>query len=182
MLKYWTIIFVIAVVVFAFWLGQLAQDNETIRQIVRDYGYIGIFIIALISGFNLAVPVPAISFLPLFLESGLSTLPIIFIISIGVTIADMIAYFFGLAGRQIIKNNKIYRLELLLLRHKSHKLSLFILFLFSALVPLPNEILALPLGLLGYRPLAIFAVTLSGNFIFNTIYGLGLVKLFNSIL
>src|SRR3989344_3600580 len=91
----------IVIIVLAFYLGQLAKDNEFVREIIHKYGYIGVFCVAIVSGFNLAIPIPAISFLPLFLESGLNMWIVTLLITIGVTIADMAAFFLGHAGRHI---------------------------------------------------------------------------------
>ena len=61
----------VIVIGVAFYFADLARGNENLQRIIAGYGYIGIFVVSLISGFNLLVPIPAISFLPLFLESQL---------------------------------------------------------------------------------------------------------------
>jgi membrane protein YqaA with SNARE-associated domain len=91
----------VAIVAAALYVASLAGESAFIRSVVADYGYVGIFITALFSGFNLAFPVPAAAFLPLFLESGLNYWLTIVLIAIGVTIADVIAYFIGRASRHI---------------------------------------------------------------------------------
>src|SRR3989344_5661808 len=128
----------IVIIVLAFYLGQLAKDNEFVREIIHKYGYIGVFCIAIVSGFNLAIPIPAISFLPLFLESGLNPWLIVLIIAIGVTIADMVSFFLGKAGRHMVGEHRIVnRLEKL--QKKNPHLPILILFLFAAFAPMPNE-------------------------------------------
>ena len=178
--KYQTVLICIGIFIFAFWLGEYAEDNELIKRFIASYGYVGIFIIAIISGFNLAVPVPAISFLPLFLGAGLNIWITIVLITLGVTLADMIAFLLGRAGRYVIKEGKmIKRLERM--RDKNPHFPIFFVFLFASFVPLPNEVLGLPMGFMGYNRWAVFCAFLFGNFVFNTLYGFGVVNLFNFI-
>ena len=70
----------IAIIILgAFYIASLAGESELIKDYVSRYGYIGLFITALISGFNLLIPIPAVAFLPLFIESGLYFWPSIFL-------------------------------------------------------------------------------------------------------
>ncbi|MBI2037145.1 MAG: hypothetical protein HYT14_02185 [Candidatus Liptonbacteria bacterium] len=139
------------------------------------------FIVAIVSGFNFVVPVPAIAFLPLFLASGLSFLPTILIIAAGVSIADSIAYFVGRIGRHVLayafEERLILRMERV--RERYHWAPLTAFFLFAAFVPLPNELLVVPLGLLGYRFRQILPVAFAGNLAFNSLYATGTIGLFN---
>ena len=41
--------------------------------------------------------------------------------------------------------------------------------LYASFVPLPNELLVLPLSFFGYRLWKVFLVVLFGNFVFNTL-------------
>jgi len=178
MVRYRAIFIGVLVIVLAFWLAQYAKDNESIRQVVSQYGYFGIFGIAIISGFNLAVPIPAISFLPLFLESGLGTWSTILVVSLGVTLADMIAFFLGKAGRHVFPEGKIIK-RIQKLGEKNVHSPILVLFLFASFVPLPNEVLGLPMGFMGYNKWHVLTAVFLGNFVFNTLYGLGVVNIFN---
>jgi len=55
-------IFLLAFFIGALYIGKYESDNSVVRDVVSRYGYLGVFVISFISGFNLAVPVPAISF------------------------------------------------------------------------------------------------------------------------
>ncbi len=177
------IIVVIVIFIGAFWLGKIAQQNIQIQIEVARFGYFGIFIVALVTGFNLAVPIPAISFLPAFVASGLNLYLAILIITAGETIADMVTYFIGAAGRGLFekaaKSKITKRLDAL---RQSHPLLPIIgLFLWASLVPVPNEVLVGPLGFLKYRAYAIFLTVGSGNLVFNILYAQGVIKLFSVI-
>ncbi|MDO8574297.1 MAG: hypothetical protein Q7R86_01605, partial [bacterium] len=81
------VIFLSAVVIGALYVGKYESDNSVVRDVVSHYGYLGVFVISFISGFNFAVPVPAISFLPLFLELEKSVVLVVLFITIGMTLA-----------------------------------------------------------------------------------------------
>lgn len=166
-----------------FYAAYWAKENDAFSRIVAEYGYKGIFFVALISGFNLAVPVPAVAFLPLFLEAGLSFWPTVIIIVLGITSADLIAYFIGKVGNQIASSafeSKILA-KLTRARDRYRWMPIAALCIFASLAPLPNEILLVPLGFLGYRFLHIFPAVLVGNFVFNAIYATGAVSLFGAL-
>src|SRR3989344_8358174 len=104
------IIFIL-IVAAAFWLGNSASQNETIKNLVSEYVYWGLFLAAVISGINVVVPIPAISFLPLFVEAGHLFWPTIAVIVLGVTLGDGVGYLIGLAGRNLISEKTIQRME-----------------------------------------------------------------------
>ena len=52
------------------------------------------------------------------------------------------------------------------------------LFVFICIVPLPNELLLIPLGLLGYRIVHVAPVIFIGNITFTLLYAKGLLELF----
>lgn len=171
------------VLVFAFYLASLAHENETIRAVVASYGYVGLLAVAFLSGFNLAVPVPAVAFLPLFLQSGLSFWPSIILIAVGTSLADVVAYFIGRAGRHAVHHFShdgfVARLEHV--RHRYPALPVVLLFCFVSFVPLPNEILVTPLGFLGYRIRRLLPVIFIGNMVFNLLYAAGIMTLFEAV-
>lgn len=163
----------------AFYLAHFAKSIEAVREAVYSYSYVGIFIISLISGFNLAVPVPSVAFMPLFLESGLHFWASIAFIVAGVTVADSTAYFIGKFGRHLAHSTNgsmIARLERIRERYKWGPIAA--LFVFVSFVPFSNEILLVPLGFLGYRFLQLLPVIIFGNFLFNMLYSTGAVELF----
>lgn len=175
------LIIALAIIVVAFWLAQYIKDSEFARGVVGSYGYIGVFVISFISGLNLIVPVPAFSFVPLFLESGLTIWMIIVVMTIGMAFADSIAYFIGYSGRKLAKTwgtGKTFK-HLDVLQHRYYWGPVVILFLYATLVPFPNELILIPLGFLGYKLRHLFLPYFAGNLIFNTFASFGIVNLFN---
>lgn len=162
--------------------GHLAVTNDSVRGIVAAYGYAGIFVIALVSGFNLAVPIPAIAFLPAFLGAGLDVRLTVAVISVGVTVADCMAFMIGKTGRSLVPlrfRKTLARMERI--RHRYHAAPLGAMFLWSMLAPLPNEVLAIPLGLMGYRLWQIAPILLLGNIVFNSLSAIGIAAFFDLV-
>ena len=168
------------VVAGAFYLANFARESEAVQEVISTYGYFGVGVVALISGFNLAVPVPAVAFMPLFLESGFNFWISIFFLVAGVTVADFVAYYIGKLGRHITlysrDGNMLARLERI--REQYRWGPLVALFLFISFVPFPNEILLIPLGFLGYTFYRLLPIVIVGNFLFNILYSTGAVGLF----
>ena len=169
----------IVIVGIAFYFSKVAQSNESVQDIVLNYGYLGIFLVSIISGFNLIVPIPVISFLPLFLESGLSFWITIFIISFGLSIGDALGYVVGRVGREVASTRSKKILEKLeKIKAKSHNTPLVILFFYAFLVPLPNELIVIPLSFAGYKLKTIFPIVFIGNILFNILFGQTIVTVF----
>lgn len=170
----------VIVICLAFYFADLARGNENIQKIIAGYGYIGIFIISLISGFNFVVPIPAISFLPLFLESGLNFCITIAIISLGMTIADSIAYMLGSWGKKMVSSSFAEKIErkIKIIHEKYNWAPLIILFIFAAVAPLPNELLLVPFAFLNYRFIHILPILFAGNVVFNLLYSKGILNIF----
>lgn len=178
------VLFLIGMILLAFYLAETAKETESIRNIVFRFGYLGVFIAAVISGFNLVVPIPAAAFIPLMLESGLKFWPAVILIVIGVSSADMIAFFIGKISHNITyaspdSEKILYRLEKM--REKFRFAPMLTLFLFSTFAPFPSEIILAPLGFMGYRFSRVFPFVLLGNFLFTILYSSILLNVFHII-
>jgi membrane protein YqaA with SNARE-associated domain len=171
---------IVAIFAFAFWLSEAAVDNMYVQEIISRYGYFGIFAAAVISGFNLVVPIPAVTFVPALVESGLNYWLCVIILALGMTAADLVAYILGRAGRgafsEALNQRLIKRLDKLKDKHPTFPLGF--IFLFASVVPVPNEILLVPLGFLRYRMVSVMIAIFFGNLVFNAIYSKGLTALF----
>ena len=172
---------VVAILALAFWLYGVVGDNEGARDMVSRFGYTGVFLLSLVGGFNVFVPVPVVSFLPVFIGAGLDLLQLVLVITVGMTTADIAAFYVGKRGRSIVDEATEKKImdKLQLLQSKHSWLPILAVFMFACIAPLPNEVMVLPLGFLGYQIRYIAVAVFVGNFIFNTAYALGLVKLFN---
>ena len=174
----------VIVITGAYWLARLAHSSEAVRMTVASYGYVGVFIVSFISGLNLVVPLPAVAFLPVFTEAGLNYFWVAAVMSAGMTIADAVGYGFGALGRKAYRAARgdgvaLRRIAMFQRRHKNGPL--LALFLYSSIAPLPNELMVIPMGVLGYRLSRIMPVVFVGNIIFNAIYAAGIIRLFGLV-
>lgn len=175
-------LFIVFLIGFAFYLAQLVPENEALKAFILNYGYFGIFVVALISGFNLAVPIPAIAFLPVFLEAGLSYWLSIIVLTLGVTFADSLAFLIAKTGKNLVGSlgqGLFKTLEKVRSRHPLLPLVLFALFV--CFIPLPNEILVIPVVFLGYRYAELLPIILLGNLVYNLLYSKGLLGIYSLI-
>ena len=175
-------VFVILIVIVALWLSKETLNNEMIQEIISTYGYYGIFAISAISGFNLVVPIPVVTFLPAFLASGLEYWYVIFTIALGMTTGDTFGYLVGKAGKTVMtRHMKGMMKNLTKWQKKNPRAPLLFLAVYSVFAPLPNEVVVVPLAFLGYELKKIFPIILTGNFIFNVLVSKGIIHIFNII-
>jgi len=174
------ILIILAAIYFLF---IVAQKDGAVRDALFNLGYPGVFFIALVSGFNLLIPIPAVSFVPIFIEAGLNIWLLILFIVLGTSIADGIAYSIGRVGRELagswIREKLVKQLDRL--KEKYYSGPLIALFFFAALAPLPNEIILIPLGLMGYKFRYVFIPYLAGNAIFNILIAFGITSVFGNL-
>jgi len=167
----------ILVAVTIVWLNVfLIEHRETVQDIASQFGYGGMFILAIISGFNLAIPLPAIGFYPVFTELGYHPAKIILILSLGMTIGDSIAYLIGQTGKGILERSSAKKVVKLFHRvyMRNPLLPFVLLFFYAAFVPLPNELLVIPMAIAGYRFWQMGAVLFLGNILFNIVGAFGI--------
>ena len=167
------------IVGFAFFLADVVRTDESARAIVESYGYIGILVTAIVAGLNFVVPVPAAAFTPVFLEAGFSWFTIIALLVIGTLLADTIGYFLGRAGRQIADEDApwVNRMESFI--EKRPRLVVPVVFLYASFMPLPNELILIPLGLAGHRFVTLILPLLLGNVVHQTLVSLGFSSVFS---
>jgi len=174
---------IVIIVSFAFLLALLAREYTFFQEMVASYGYLGILAVSFASGFNLIVPIPAVSFVPLYSEAGLSIPITLALITIGMTAADSIAYLLGRLSRTAsveIERSRIVRfLDRIKVKHKNALI--VIIFFYAVLVPLPNEVLAVPLGLMHFRFTLLIPLLLAGNAAFNIITAYGILAIFEVV-
>lgn len=169
------------VVLLVIWTNLYATDHDLVREATQRFGYPGIFLASVISGFNLIVPIPVIAFFPFFMEVGFAAVPTVAVIAAGMTTGDLLGYLLGRAARDMVEPREggiVRRLESLRDRHP--RMPLVIMFLYAAFAPLPNEILVLPMAFLRYPVAGIFTAVLAGNIIFNGLLAFGALELFEA--
>lgn len=153
-------------------------SSELLRDIITEYSYPGVIAAAFFTGIA-GFPIPIITFTPLFTELGLDIILVVISIVVGLTLGDLVTYGLGVAGRKLSRESDgkvLARLEKYAARHRA--LPLWALFLWASFVPIPNEVLLLPLGLLGYRLIHVLPPLILGNILLNSLVASGVVGIF----
>ena len=115
-------------------------------NMVTNYGYLGAFLISLFGNFTIFFPVP---FAITIYAFGATLNPIILgvVCGIGSTIGEFSAYLVGMGGRKVLEEKYGDRLEMAKRIVQKHGMAAVFIF---ALLPLPDDLLLIPLGMLKY--------------------------------
>lgn len=174
--------FIALIILFvaAVWFANYIKDNDFVQMLAERFGYAGVFILALVSGFNVFVPIPAISFLPIFIEVGMDTVIVVVIVSLGMACGDGVGYLLGRYGREVVGKQSwpqwLQKTERFL-SQKTYGVSVF-LFLYASFVPFPNELVVIPAAATGQKPVPVLAPIFFGNILHNTIIAFGISSIF----
>ena len=114
--------------------------------LVTNYGYVGAFFISLFGNFTIFFPVP---FAITIYAFGATLNPIILgvVCGLGSTIGEFSAYLVGMGGRKVLEERYGDRLENVKRLIQKHGMAVVFIF---ALLPLPDDLLLIPLGMLRY--------------------------------
>lgn len=163
----------------AFFAAEYVTLNPGLQTFIASYGYFGVTLLAIVTGLNVLVPIPAAAAVPVFLAAGLSFWPIVIFLTIGTVIADFVGYIFGRLSRDVVHNKypaQTKRFTEMYAKRRAWILP--IIFLYCAFAPLPNEAIVIPLGLLGMRWYVIVIPLLLGNFVSQAVYAYGMQNAF----
>ena len=114
--------------------------------LVRVYGYLGAFLISIFGNFTILFPVPYTLTIYAF-GATLNPLLLGLVCGLGATIGEFSAYILGLGGRKLLGEGYQRRLESA--RKLVERYGAFAIFLFAYL-PLPDDLILIPLGMLRY--------------------------------
>jgi len=145
--------------------------------------YLIVFLTCLFGGISIFFPFPYYLIVFTLGAGGLNPFLIGLFAGIGLAVGDTTSYLLGHTGRIILpKSSKR-------ISEKIHKkialypewLKYFLFFIWGALVPLPNDLLLIPMGAIGYSYKKVVIPLVLGSIVFNTIiaflgaYGLNLI-------
>lgn len=136
-----------------------------LENLALTYGYVGVFILALVSNLTFFLPAPLV--VPVY-ALGVTHNPILLGLSsgLGSTVGEFSSYFIGLAGKKII--NERYEKQLEIARKLLQKYGVAMIFIF-ALTPLPDDLLLVTFGIIKYDLKKAFTAMLFGKIILNMI-------------
>lgn len=176
---FWLLVFILIVFIGALFFADWITSNSAAQDLVEQFGYLGILVIAFITGLNLIIPVPAAAFVPIFTAAGYSLPEIIITVVIGTTIADSVGYLIGMYGRRHVLQ-KYPRLIATLhtIKEKHRQWMLPFVFVYAALSPIPNEALMIPLALMGFKYRVLIIPFILGTIVNQTILAYGAQNIF----
>lgn len=173
------LVVIVALAGFMAWVNLRAGEIEAATDAAAAAGYPGLLLASVVSGFNVVWPVPVAVFYPFFIEAGFEPVPTLATIALGMTGGDLVGYLIGNATRDLAHRRLAgfrARAEALHARHRF--LPPGLLFLYAAFVPLPNELLVIPMAFMRYSLPAVMTAVLFGNVIFNTGVAFGMAWIF----
>ncbi len=115
-------------------------------NLVATYGYAGGFLISIIGNFTVFFPVPFVVTIYAF-GATLNPLLLGLACGIGSTIGEFSAYLIGRGGRRVIDDRYGARLETAKLLVQKYGMTIIFVF---AVLPLPDDLILIPLGMLRY--------------------------------
>lgn len=170
---------VIAIIAVSFFLSQAVASDAYAQSLVQKYGGFGILILSFIAGLNIFLPVPAATFAPIFVAGGMSLFSIIVLLVAGTMAANLLAYTLGRYGHQVTHSHYPELQKKFTTIYHEHAASLpYLVFFFTALVPLPDEVYLIPLGLIGVRLRVILLPLFLGTIVYQTLATFGFSNIF----
>lgn len=168
------IIFFAIVISCAIGLNMIFTTESELLGHIQSFGYTGLFFTSVLSGFNLIVPIPIIAFYPTLIAAGFIPVWTIITISAGMVFGDLMGYLLGMSA-QGTETAKKWEKRVVSLEDKHPALLPLFVFTYAAVVPLPNELIVVPLAALRTPISMIFIPVLVGNVIFNSLVAFGVM-------
>lgn len=169
----------ILITAVSFFAAHNLQEFEAAKTFIASYGYISVLALAIFAGLNVFVPLPAATFVPIFTQAGLVLPFIVVTLVIGTTIADLIGYWIGKVSREYIKETRPRAVVWLTNLHDKHvHWTLPVVAAYAAIIPLPNELILIPLALMGSSWRLLIIALLIGNVIHQSALAYGYENIF----
>ncbi len=134
-------------------------------ELVNVYGYLGAFVVCALGNLSIIIPIPFALVVYAF-GSTLNPLLLGLVSGLGSTIGEMFSYFLGWGGRKVIESrygSRLDAVEKLIDRYGA--LTVFL----AALLPIPDDLLLIPLGMMKYDIKKTFIAMLLGKTLMCTL-------------
>ncbi len=128
-------------------------------ELVTVYGYLGAFVVCALGNISIIIPIPFALVVYAF-GSTLNPLLLGLVSGLGSTLGEMFSYFLGWGGRKVIESRYGSRLDAV--ENLIDRYGALTVFLF-ALLPLPDDLLLIPLGMMKYDIKKTFIAMLLGK-------------------
>ena len=173
---HWQIYAAFGIVCLLLYVQTHPLTEPAIETAAREAGYPGLFLAAIISGFNLVVPVPVVTLFPTLVESGMVPIIALLVIVVGMTTGDLIGALLGRLGRQGTRRpqGKVAQWFETTMKERPNR-ALIGIAIYAAFVPAPNEIVVIPSAYFGMGIFRMILALLCGNLVFNSLVASGLL-------
>ncbi|MEM5872290.1 MAG: VTT domain-containing protein [Candidatus Aenigmatarchaeota archaeon] len=131
---------------------------------LKLYGYLGIFLISLISASTIIFPIPSAAFV---FASGAILNPLLvgLIAGIGAALGEFVGYGLGIGSRKALK--KKWKREIEKIEKLFQKYGGFLIIVIFAATPLPDDLTGIVAGILKYPVKKFFIASLIGKIILH---------------
>lgn len=169
--------------VFSFFAFSTSPE-DIIAWIGEENIYIALFFMALLGGSSVFIPFPYYVFVISFGALGLSPFVLGFVSALGTATGDATTYYFARKSRVIISSRmeKFFSQTLEACTKKHPKLVPLFTFFYASFLPLPDDLIMVPAGLMKYPFKRLIASLFLGKLVFNTLlafsglYGWGIIS------
>ena len=170
------LIFLALLTIFIAWSVTLYyySPSKIIEKIGIQNSYLILGILALIGGTSIFLPFPYYIFTISFGAAGLNPLLLGIFAGIGTLVGDTTSYYLGYKGREIVpkKLTKHFKKISHWATHEKQKHLLIFTFLYTAFIPLSDDIIMIPAGAIKYPFLKLATTACLGKIVFNTLLAL----------
>lgn len=164
------VVTIIVVFVAAIALSQWLSTSPQAVTIMERLGYLGVIGLGIVGGLNFVVPIPPATFSALYGAAGFALYGVILALALGTLIADMIGFWIGTKLRIALADSypKITQYAKKVAAGSLYWL-FFVVMMYAAFVPFPNEAILIPLALAGVRFYYLLLPLIIGNILHQTI-------------
>jgi membrane protein YqaA with SNARE-associated domain len=170
------IIFVAILIFIVFWTFFLYKFSP--ERIVDSIGihnsYLVVLFLSFLGGISIVFPFPYYVFVMTFAAGGSNPFLLGIFAGFGLTLGDSTSYLFGFHGGEIIpkKYQKKFKKVLKKVLTYPDYLRTLLIFIWGSIVPLPSDIVTIPMGVLKYPYKKLIVPLGFGHMVFNTIIAL----------
>jgi len=127
------------------------------ENLVRSYGYFGVFLVLLISNASILFPLPGI-FIVFVAGAVLDPRGVAIAAGLGAAIGEFTGYLLGVGGGKLIQKRAAFNVA----RNTFKRYGSWAIFVFASL-PLPFDVVGMLSGALGVHALVFFVLTFAGK-------------------
>lgn len=155
--------------------GFLSVMQYGLTELVKGYGYLGVFVVSLVGNVIPFLTIPYLIFV-FTLVRHFDPVSLSLISALGASIGKMTSYVIGRSARRYILRNERYRRKFELLRELLGNYT-FLAILVVTATALPDDYVFIPVGVMGYSFWKTFVATVIGKSIitslvaFSGVYG-----------